>query len=73
MEQIPHFYNYKVLFIIFKNYIINIIYMTTNNNNQNLITTINSSEVNDILKNQKLYNIGNISLSLLSHFTNIFQ
>ena len=45
--------------------------MTTNNNNQNFLTTINSSEVNDILKNQKLYNIGNISLSMLSHFINI--
>ena len=50
--------------------------MTTNNNNQNLLATINSSdinssEVNDILKNQKLYNIGNISLSMLSHFINI--
>ena len=45
--------------------------MTTNNNNQNLLTTINSSEVIDILKNQKLYNIGNISLSMLSHFINI--
>ena len=45
--------------------------MTTNNNNQNLLTTINSSEVNDILKNQKLYNFGNISLSMLSHFINI--
>ena len=45
--------------------------MTTNNNNQNLLTTINSSEVNDILKNKKLYNIGNISLSMLSHFVNI--
>ena len=45
--------------------------MTTNNNNQNLLTTINTSEVNDILKSQKLYNIGNISLSMLSHFINI--
>ena len=50
--------------------------MTINNNNQNLSTTINSSdinssEVNDILKNQKLYNIGDISLSMLSHFINI--
>ena len=45
--------------------------MTTNNNNQNLLTTINSSDVYDIMKNQKLYNIGNISLSMLSHFINI--
>ena len=45
--------------------------MTANNNNQNLLTTINTSEVNDILKNQKLYNVGNISLSMLSHFINI--
>ena len=45
--------------------------MTTTNNNQNLLTTINTSEVNDILKNQKLYNIANISLSMLSHFINI--
>ena len=71
MEPIPHVYNYKILIIIFKNYIINIIYMTINNNNQNLLTTINTSEVNGILKNQKLYNICNISLSMLSHFINI--
>ena len=45
--------------------------MTTNNNNQNLLTTINTSEVNDILKNQKLCNIGNIPLYMLSHFINI--
>ena len=45
--------------------------MTTNNNNQNLLATIKTSEVNDILKNQKLYNISNISLSMLSHFINI--
>ena len=45
--------------------------MTTNNTNQNLLTTVNGSEVNDIVKNQKLYNIGNISLSMLSHFINI--
>ena len=45
--------------------------MTANNNNQNLLSLVNSSEVNDILKNQKLYNIGNISLSMLSHFINI--
>ena len=45
--------------------------MSTNINNQNLLTTINCSEVNDILKNQKLYNIGNISLYMLSHFINI--
>ena len=43
----------------------------TANNNQDLLTTINTSEVNDILKNQKLYNIGNISLSMISHFINI--
>ena len=66
-----HFYNYKILLIVFKNYIVNIIYMTTNNNNPNLLTTINTSEVNNKLKNQKIYNIGNISLSMLSHFINI--
>ena len=45
--------------------------MTTNSNNLNLLATINTSEVNDILKNQNLYNIGNIALSMLSHFINI--
>ena len=44
----------------------NIIYMSTNHNDQNLLTSINSSEANDILKNQKLYNIGNVSLSMRS-------
>ena len=47
--------------------------MTANNNNQNLLSLVNSSEVNDILKNQRLYNIGNISLSLLSPFLNIIS
>ena len=45
--------------------------MTTNNNNQNFLSLVISSEVNDILKNQNLYNIGNISFSMLSHFINI--
>ena len=47
--------------------------MTTNNNNQSLLNSINSSEVNDILKNQKLYNIVNISLCMLSHLINIMS
>ena len=47
--------------------------MSTNNNNQNLINTVNNTEIEQVLKNQKFYNIDNISLSMLSHFINIIS
>ena len=47
--------------------------MSTNGDNQNLLNSINASEVNDILKNQKLYNIVNISLCMLSHVINMLS
>ena len=45
--------------------------MSTNSNNHNLINTTNNTEIEQVLKNQKIYNIGNLSLSMLSHFINI--
>ena len=47
--------------------------MSTNNNNQNLINTVNNTEIEQVLKNQKFYNSGNISLSMLSHCINIIS
>ena len=40
------------------------------NNNQNLLNSVNNTEIEQVLKNQKFYNIGNISLSMLSHCIN---
>ena len=45
--------------------------MSTNNNN--LIGTIHTAEIEQVLKNQKFYNIVNISLSMLSHCINIIS
>ena len=47
--------------------------MSTNNINQNLVNTISKTEIEQVLKNQKFYNIGNISLSMLSRFINIIS
>ena len=47
--------------------------MTTDNNNQSLLNSINTSEVNCILKNQKLYYTVNILISMLSHVINILS
>ena len=47
--------------------------MSTNNNNQSLINTVNNTEIEQVLKNQKIYNIDNISLSMLSHCINIIS
>ena len=45
--------------------------MTTNNNN--ILNTINNTEVEQVLKNQKMYNIVNILISMLSHVINILS
>ena len=47
--------------------------MSTNNNNHNLINTVNNTEIEQVLKNQKYYNIVNISIYMLSHFLNIIS
>ena len=47
--------------------------MSTNNNIQNIINTVNNTEIEQVLKNQKFYNIGNISLSMLSPCINIIS
>ena len=45
--------------------------MSTHDSSQNLINTINNTEIEQVLKYQIFYNIVNISLSMLSHFINV--
>ena len=44
-----------------------------NNNNQNLLDSINNTEIEQVLKNQKMYNALNILISMLSHIINIIS
>ena len=44
-----------------------------NNNNQNLLNSINNTEVEQVLKNQKMYITVNILISMLSHIINIIS
>ena len=44
-----------------------------NNNNQNLLNSVNNTEIEQVLKNQKMYNSLNILISMLSHCINIIS
>ena len=62
-----------VLLVDAENKNMSIIHMSADNNNQTLFNSINSTEINDILKNQKIYNIVIISLCMSSHLINILS